>query len=117
MDDNVVLERAIAIRVGKVEDVHLHEARLAVGRSGHVSVVRASRVLNGDLDAIVAFGTSGFEVGVLEVERLLCETVTVGDVVDGVDDEESVGTSGIHVNLRGGCSLLIVLEDELLTRP
>ena len=114
MDDNVVLEGAIAIRVGDVENEHLHEAGLAIGGSRHVSVVGAAGVLDGDLNTIVGLGTPGVEVSVLEVERLLRETVAVGDIVDGVDNEESIGTSGVHVNLLGGSSLLIVLEDELL---
>lgn len=67
---------------------------------GRLTVVLPGRVLDGDLDAVVARAAPP-KVVVLEVEPGLIEAVQVREVVHGVDDVERVHARSIDVRL--GC--------------
>ena len=80
-----------------------------ISRGAEVGVVRSSRVLHADSDAVVTLTALALVV-VLEVERCLGETVEVRNVVDAVHYVESVDDGRVHVCgdsrcLGGVCSV------------
>ena len=85
----------------------------ALGRGSKVGIVGSASVLNTDLDTI-ASSPSLSDVVDLKVERLLGESVSVGNVVKRVDDEERVGDHSQDVGLCIGLLGVVVLrvQDE-----
>lgn len=86
-------------------------------RTRRTGVVCAGRVLDGYRDAVVAQATL-VKVVILEVERLLREAVSVGDVVDRVHDVERVDTCDVGVlgRRRGLGEVRQILEHEAAVR-
>jgi hypothetical protein len=97
---NWTCEPTITARSGGSPEVHAHATRGAIGRGGEVGIVGARRVLDGNGNAVVAFATR-CDVGLLEVEGGFGETVLVRNVVDRVDDVESIHDRGVLL----ACSL------------
>ena len=112
MNDNIVLEGTIPVGTGKVPQEHPHPSALTIGGSSEVSVVGEGGILNTDGDTVVATSTLSEVVG-LEVETSFGETVTVGDIVDGVGNVEGVDLGSGEVSSSGGGRVGVVGVDEL----
>ena len=82
--------------VGQVPKEHAHASACAISRGAEVGVVRSSRILHADSDAVVTLSTLALVV-VLEVERRLGEAVEVRDVVNAVHHIEGIDDGSVHV--------------------
>lgn len=89
MNDDVVLKGTVPLRASKIPEEHSHSSALTIRRSGEVGIVGTSAVLDTDSHTIGALSALS-EVVDLEVESRLGETVSVGNVVDRVDDIEGI---------------------------
>lgn len=127
MNRDVVLERSVSVGSRICPDVHAAGSRLTTAegisecpkklqgdilrRSGKVGVVSSSRILNGNEDTVVSYSTLAV-VGDLEVVRCLCETIAVGDIMEGVDQVESVDTRSVDTSARSSAEVVCIVEDE-----
>ena len=91
-----MVEVAVDVRRRRVEDIHLHAARRAVGGGGKVRVVRARAVLRIGQHRVVAEPAAS-EVVRLEVARRLGEAELVEAVVDEIAPVEEVRDRGVPV--------------------
>jgi hypothetical protein len=113
VNNDVVLERTVATRVGDRPKVHAHTAGGTVRGCGEVGVVGTGGVLDRDGHAIVALASSK-SVVLLEVEGGLGETVLVGDVVDRVDNVEGVNDGSVLLRGSDRVSTVGVRVHELI---
>ena len=89
VDDNFRVQIAIPSRRHLGEDVHLHAWRRAIGRGGHVGVVRAAAIQRIRLHGVIA-EAAATEIVHLEIARRLGEAQFVKPVVHPVADVEEL---------------------------
>src|SRR5690606_36027854 len=105
---------AVAVRIGRCPDVHLHARVLAVRRRGEVGVVGARAVLGLGLDVVTAQAAVAVVV-LLEVAARLVEAELIGHVVDDVVEVEQVGHRGRAIGRRRLGQIEREVEDEAAT--
>lgn len=86
-------------------------------RSREVSIVRARAVLHAHEHSIVGAATL-FKIVTLEVKGRLRESISVGNIVNSVDDIKRVRPSSVDVRgyARGHGGVIRVIEDKVISR-
>ena len=95
---DLVIEVAVSVGGGPIEDIHLHPGRSSVSRRREIRIVERGRVLGLGLHGITAQSAAP-EIVVLKVSRRLGETERVESVVIAVRPEEEV-RDGAHTVIR-----------------
>lgn len=131
MDDDIVLHRTVAVRVGQVPNEHAAHATPAtvlqdksgavtrmngsgyiLGRCGEVGIVDAALVMHRYNDTVILLSTF-IEIVHLEVEIYFGKAVTVGNVVDSIGNIERINASSILIFLSARIVVVIIRVVEV----